>query len=275
MSDVTGMFRIIMEANGVYDFGSCPFELVKDKLLPCAAASRLPKEPKSVIAAVFPYRVEGAKGNLSMYASVPDYHPIVGRRLDGCVNALKKTFEGYDFVGFADNSPIPEVYTAAVCGLGKIGDNGLLINRIYGSWCFIGCIVTDLEIPYTVSEVEYCSHCGACAKACPGGALREEKFDKTKCLSFITQKKGELSEEERRLIKKSGCAWGCDVCQEVCPENKGCEPTRILSFVKNYKPYLDPDGEIDLEHRAYAWRGEAVIRRNLDILKKPQKKRNN
>lgn len=263
---MTGMFRIIMEANGIYEFGSCPFELIADRLLPCSAASRLPKEPKSVIAAVFPYRVEGEKGNISKYAAVPDYHAVVGRRLEGSVQALKKTFEGYDFVGFVDNSPIPEVYTAALCGLGKIGDNGLLINKIYGSWCFIGCIVTDLEIPYTVGEIERCGHCGACAKACPGGALGKESFDRKKCLSFITQKKGELSEQERKLIKKSGCAWGCDVCQDVCPENKGSAPTNIPIFIKKFRPKLDPKETIEMEGRAYAWRGEAVIRRNLEIL---------
>lgn len=260
------MFRIIMEANGIYEFGACPFELVKDRLLPCAAVSRLPGEAKSVIATVLPYRVEGEKGNISLYAAVPDYHAVLGRRLEGCVTALKKTFEGYDFVSFVDNSPLPEVYTAALCGLGKIGDNGLLINKIYGSWCFIGCIVTDLEIPYTLSEVEHCRHCGACAKACPGGALGIESFDKSKCLSFITQKKGELSQDEQELIKKSGCAWGCDICQLVCPENKSCAPTQVPVFIKRFKPKLDPKEKPEMNGRAYAWRGETVIRRNLELL---------
>ena len=263
---MTGMLKIIMSANGMNDTGVCAFEDVEQSLLPCLAKGRLPADAKSVIVALFPYKVPAEKGNLSMYAVVPDYHEIAGRMLTAASNALKMAFNEYDFVWFIDNSPIPEVYAAAKSGLGMIGDNGLLINPKYGSFCFIGCIVSNLEIPPTYhGAVQHCEHCGRCRAACPGNAL-DGTFSKEQCLSYISQKKGELSENEKFLLRQGGMVWGCDICQTVCPHNQDVPYTTIPEFLDRIKPDAKP-GELETaSDRAYMYRGRSVIERNISIL---------
>ena len=138
----------IINKNGIRDAGFCAFDLVKERLLPCRAMRRLPENAKKVILLLFPYKVRDAHPeNICRYAAVPDYHDITQKYLLNITDDLKKEFPEYKFESFADNSPIPEVSAAAAAGLGVYGENGLLINKTYGSWCFICEIVTDLEIP--------------------------------------------------------------------------------------------------------------------------------
>ena len=136
------------------------------------------------------------------------------------------------------------------------------VHPQYGSYVFIGEIVTNMPLPPTGGEVAYCEDCGACVTACHGACLPDSRDT---CVSAITQKKGELSVREIALIKQNGLIWGCDRCQEVCPHNRDvviaphpCFDSFTSCFIEN-----DPD----FKKRAYAWRGEAVIRRNIEILK--------
>lgn len=176
----------IINKNGIRDAGFCAFDLVKERLLPCRALRRLPKNAKTVILLLFPYKVRDAHPeNICRYASVPDYHDITQKYLLNITDDLKKEFPEYKFESFADNSPIPEVSAAAAAGLGVYGENGLLINKTYGSWCFICEIVTDLEIP-AENHFKKCPVCGNCKKACPRGDLEG------KCLSAVTQQKKSL-----------------------------------------------------------------------------------
>ncbi|MBQ9993361.1 MAG: epoxyqueuosine reductase [Clostridia bacterium] len=263
---MTGMLRIILSANGLNDYGVCPFSLISDKLLSCLAKGRLPDDAQSAIMVIFPYKVPVEHRNISRYAAVPDYHEIAGRMLDNAVTSLQKTFPDYKFVWFVDNSPIPEVYAAALSGLGVIGDNGLLINPKYGSYCFIGSIVTDLRIPTTVSDVGECRHCGKCIASCPGGALSAEGgFDRKRCLSDISQRKGVLSAEERALLKKGGLIWGCDTCQDVCPMNVDAADTYITPFLTRSNPYVTMNDLASATDRAYLYRGRAVVERNIHL----------
>lgn len=266
---MTGMLRIIMSAYGLEDIGVCPFSAVEDKLLPCMAKGRLPQDAQSVIVVLFPYKVPTSRGNLSRYAMVPDYHEIAGKMLDSCASALKKTFPDYEFVWFCDNSPIPEVYAAALSGLGVIGDNQLLINERFGSYCFIGTIVTTLEIPSTHPALEKpgeCLHCGRCREACPSGALTENGFDRTICLSAISQRKGALTPEEIALLRKGGLAWGCDTCQDCCPMNVDAQDTYIRPFIMRADPNVTMDTLRTATDRAYLYRGKAVVERNIKAL---------
>jgi len=266
---MTGMLRIILKASGVQDFGVRPFSDISDKLLNCMAKGRLPKDSRSVISVLFPYKVPVEQGNLSRYAAVPDYHDIAGHILSTAVSALEKAFgEDYEFVWFVDNSPIPEVYTAARCGLGVIGDNGLLINSRYGSYCFIGTIVTSLVIPSTSNgEIGECRHCGRCRQSCPSGALRAEGgFDRKVCLSDISQRKGELTENEAALLRQGGLVWGCDTCQNVCPMNVDAENTYIDAFIARANPSVRISDLNSAKDRAYLFRGRGVVERNIRVL---------
>lgn len=245
----------------IADVGFCSFETVKYHLITCAGLKRLPVNAKTVICVIFPYKIKDEHPeNISRYGAVPDYHNICGEILQKAKLKLETAFPQNQFEVFIDNSPIPEVYCASACGLGVMGKNGLLINKDYGSFVFIGEIITDLDIGATSNEPLKCLNCGKCEIVCP------VCLDKEHCLSKITQKKGELTPEEEQLIKENGSVWGCDICAEVCPMNKGTKPTYIKEFTDGYR-HRYTLGE-DMGGRPYAWRGEKVITRNANLFKR-------
>lgn len=250
-------------------WGICSFESIKENLIDCRAKNRLPQSAKTVVVACFPYLLdeETYKGsNISKYAVVTDYHEVVLNRLKKACDKLHKEFPENSFVPFADNSPIPEVRAAAFAGLGVKGMNSLLITEKYGSYVFIGEIVTDLETDCAESKIRSCIGCKKCISVCPSGALDCESFSRELCLSEITQRKGELNEKELELIKSCGCVWGCDICQDTCPMNKNAAKTDITEFLSS--PVSKVDEGYPLEGRAYEWRGRKVIERNILIHKK-------
>lgn len=242
-------------------FGVCGFSEISGGLLPCRAAARLPENSKSVICALFPYNLGEYKNRtISRYACVADYHDAVSESLERVCAELREKYAGGSFEPFVDNSPIPEVRAAALAGLGRVGENGLLINEKYGSWVFIGAIVTDIEFECTGGEVKGCLKCGLCRIACPNGSL-----DKEQCLSKITQKKGELTPAERELMKKHNTAWGCDICQEVCRMNKNAVIAPFKGFLEfPAVPFLEIEND---GMRAYNYRGRKVVARNIEIIK--------
>lgn len=248
-------------------WGVCPFEKVSGRLIDCRAKTRLPENAKSVIVACFPYflgKDAYKSSNISKYAVVTDYHGVAITRLEEACRKLREIYPDEEFSPFADNSPIPEVSAAVEAGLGVRGMNSLLITEEYGSFVFIGEIVTTLCIEPSVSAQKNCIQCGLCLKKCPANALDGISVDEAKCLSAITQKKGTLTENEIALMKECGCAWGCDVCQDVCPMNKNISVTELEEFLCN--PVAVLTNETPLEGRAYAWRGKKVTERNLAVI---------
>lgn len=137
----------------------------------------------------------------------------------------------------------------------------------YGSYVFLGTILTDQALdlpPRTRSSA--CVGCGKCLAACPGGALGENGVDLSRCLSELTQKKGDLTGEEAALVKAHPLIWGCDTCQRVCPYNTHPALSPLPEFREDLVDALD---RADLEgltnrtfrdkygDRAFAWRGPA------------------
>lgn len=222
---------------------------------------------------LFPYAgLPGeAGGNLSAYAAVPDYHTVVGDILKNAAARLKTAFPSNTFAVFCDSSPIPEVAAAVLAGLGVRGRNGLLIHKKYGSFVFIGEIVTDLSLETADAAERQCENCGKCEQSCPAGALRDGKLDASLCLSAVTQKKGALTVRETEMLRQQGCVWGCDVCQNICPHNRSLPPTPVAAFREGRRSTLSKDeaerADFEKTHadRAYLWRGRAVLLRNLGI----------
>ncbi len=251
--------------HGFDAYGVCDFAAVSERLLPCRAAARLPAGARRVLALLFPYRFpdDDPGRNLSRYACVEDYHQAGGRVLRALAEDLAILWPGRAFEPFLDNSPLPEVYAAALCGLGVVGDNGLLIHPRYGSYVFIGAIVTDAPLPPTGGAVAACPHCGACAAACPGGCLPGGERDS--CLSALSQKKGALTPEEEETLRRGGLVWGCDACQEACPLNRAAVIAPHPCFTW-YRPRMTEEDAEDLTGKAYGWRGKAVPLRNLRLL---------
>ena len=247
----------ILSAYGTLNVGFCAFDNVKEHLLDCRAKSRLPQNAKTIIMCAFPYKVkENAPKFLSRYASVPDYHTVCGNILADACEKLSQIYPNNKFEYFCDNSPIPEVHTAAMAGIGVKGDNGLLITQEYGSYVFLGEIVTDLEIACE-NKYSECSHCGKCKQKCP------VNLNKSECLSNLSQKK-QLDNSELQILKKNNILWGCDICQNVCPMNKQAKITYITEFIDGYRDEYTLDE--DSQGRPYTWRGEKVIKRNYENL---------
>lgn len=247
----------IFKQKGIKNVGFCAFDEIKDNLIECRAKIRIPQNAKTVIVCVFPYKVKDEKPlYLSRYAAVPDYHTVCGNFLKNVCMCLKEKYPQNEFEYFCDNSPIPEVYAAATAGLGVKGDNGLLITKRYGSFVFLGEIVTDLCVDCKSAYSE-CVHCGKCKSVCP------VNLNKAECLSNTSQKK-QVTDRELQLLKQYGILWGCDICQNVCPMNKNAENTYIQEFIDGYRNrYIL--GE-DTANRPYTWRGEGVIKRNYGNL---------
>lgn len=228
-------------------------------------------EPKSAVIYLLPYYA-GDGINLSNYASSLDYHLIISDISYGLEKTLREEFPDAKIKGYGDHSPINERHAALISGLGIAGDNGLIINERYGSYVFIGDILTDIE-PQLIGAAEplpirTCEKCGMCRSACPTGILCGEGSE---CLSSITQRKGELSEEEKRLMRENNTLWGCDICQRVCPHNLEPEHTPVEFFYRDRIPeltseMLDNMSDEDFKMRAFAWRKRKTVERNLEIL---------
>lgn len=252
----------------ILPMGVCSFSKLQNNLISCRALERIPEKAKSVIVVLFPYYLGDKyyeKLNISKYAVPEDYHVICGEYLKKITLSLEESYPDNNFQYFCDNSPVNEVMAGCLAGLGVRGENSLLINEKYGSFCFVGEIVTDLEIPCEDREIEYCKKCGLCKKRCINQAITTNGVEKEKCLSEITQKKGNLTESEEELIKKSGCIWGCDICQDVCPMNKNIEVSPIKEFYETAKSTYNSDVDYN-KSRAYSWRKKDVINRNLKIM---------
>ncbi len=240
--------------------------------------------PKSVICFAVPYYTQEGI-NISKYAVSHDYHNYMKSLASRLGEYLENTFAGARAFGFSDHSPVLEVPLAAKCGLGIIGENGLLITEKYSSFVFIGEVFTNIDaekIGYvSAEEIKICAKCGKCKKRCPTNFISQKDKE---CLSAITQKKGELSQMEKTLIIANNTAWGCDKCQDVCPYTKkaienNTAVTPIEFFHEKNIAFLDSKTIDEMEEnefilRAYSWRKRETIKRNLVLLEEATNEEN-
>ena len=246
-------------------------------------------------AAETPFKADGQPcgRNISVYAAARDYHLYFSEFFARVCSKLGDTFPGYIFSGSADNAPIDERHAAVSAGLGMVGDSGLLINETYGTYVFIGEILSDMPRECFYDDAEHaepfqaknasCPHCGACRAHCP---MQDNPFGIRRCLSEVTQTKQlesltrtENGEEASSVedyidyIRYYGSAWGCDRCQSVCPFNREPRITPIPFFRERLTPYLTSEQikampDDDFRERAYAWRKKATVVRNLELLER-------
>ncbi len=236
-------------------------------LIECRAVKRLPPSPRSVIVCLLGYYAGERPHNISRYAWARDYHTLANEILAPVLNGLKTAWPDNSFSLFCDSSPIREVYAAYLAGLGFIGKNGLLINPRYGSMHFIAEIVTDLKLEAAEPSTKNCGECRECLDACPGQALKKGGLCRERCRSFITQKKGTLSDWEKSQVLDGGLVWGCDKCIDACPCNKSAGKTDIAAFCKDIVSVIDESNLQSLvAERAFGYKGAAVCLRNLRII---------
>ena len=231
-------------------------------------------EGKSAIVCLFPYYVGDAEGNLSLYARSRDYHKVIKETLSPACDFIKSIYPDAECEVFADIGPEVDRHLAYDAGLGFYGKNGMLINDDFGSWFFIGYILTSLQLESDKPLEKSCLGCNKCIENCPGGALGES-FCLDKCASHISQKKGDLTDGEIAILKKSGLVFGCDMCQRVCPHNN-ITPNPMKEFTEDLIHSISLEDIEDLsnkqflskyKNRAFSWRGKNVLLRNINILK--------
>ena len=234
---------------------------------------------KSIIVCAFPYYIGNFnESNLSKYCYGEDYHIVVKDMLQQICNHLLDNIDNFEYKIFADNGPLVDRYLAYLSGIGYFGINNNIITDKYGSYVFIGYIMTNYEFTPDSPLDKTCIKCGKCVKYCPGNALLGNyEMNPKRCLSYITQKKGELETEEEAILKKHKKVFGCDICQDVCPHNKNIMTTNIDRFKNDIITKIDKD-EIDnisnkefkrrYGNRAFSWRGKNIIKRNLDLVYK-------
>lgn len=237
------------------------------------AVGECPEWVKSIIVCAFSYFSGNHAGNISRYARGTDYHVIAKQKMEKLAEILRE--DGFLAETYTDTGNLNERLLARLSGLAFCGKNHMAISPRFGSYFFVGYILTDCELLPDEENMGACLGCGKCIAACPLGALSEKDFCEERCLSYITQKKGELSAEEAEAVKKAGMIWGCDICQEVCPHNCDLEVTNIEEFTENLITELVVDKNISnkefkqlYKNRAFAWRGKQVLLRNQKIVYK-------
>lgn len=224
-------------------------------------------EIKCALVFLMPYYVDDGNGNVSLYARPRDYHAYTAELFPRLEAALTNEFGGR-FFGFADKSPIEETSAALRAGLCVRGDSYVIINEKYGSFVFIGEVLTDVPaekmgLDGTPKKAGECLYCGACRRACPMKNGRD-------CLSAVTQKKGELTDDEKAYIIENGSVWGCDICQTVCPMNQNVAETPIPFFRENRISRLDGKTleqmtDEEFMRRAFSWRKKETVARNVAL----------
>jgi epoxyqueuosine reductase len=157
---------------------------------------------------------------VAKYARGQDYHKVLSERLLKLREWMRaQSDEPFDAEIFVDKHHVQERVFARYAGVGWIGKNTCLINRQEGSWLFLAGIATSLELEIDEPGFDQCGECTLCIDACPTGALVDARvMDATKCISYLTiEVDGPIPEAQRAPIGNH--AYGCDICQDVCPWN--------------------------------------------------------
>ena len=231
------------------------------------------EEGKTIISIAFPY-LYGKNLNdgvyFSKYTQGLDYHFVIQLYLNKICEFIEKL--GGKAISFVDSNALPERYIAKLCGVGFIGKNQMLITSKYGSYVFLGEVITDLDLEESQPMVEECGNCNACLNCCPTNSIYTGGCNPNKCLSFITQKK---DIEDEWLLKLEGRIFGCDSCQRVCPKNNDVD----FSEIEEFKPLAFME-KVNLQELIFmsnsvfkekykitscGWRGKKLLQRNAVI----------
>lgn len=223
-----------------------PSRMDASELLPGAqtvivfAASYVPRPETAGI----PNPPDGPTCRIATYALGRDYHLVLRERLESMLPWLEQRFPGAAFRICVDSAPLLERAFAVECGIGFAGRNTMVIAPGIGSFFFLAEILTDALIEPDPPVPGSCGNCSRCMEACPTGAIvRPYEVDSRRCISYLTiEKRTDLTSEEKGQL--GGWAFGCDVCQDVCPYNKSpiaaaMDEFRSPSVVRHEHPLDD------------------------------------
>jgi len=234
-------------------------------------------EGKTIISIAFPYIYDldfSGGSSFSKYTLGRDYHVVTTDYMDKICKFIRGM--GGKAICTVDSNALPERYIASNSGVGFIGKNNTLITEKYGSYVFLGEIITDLIIEPDIPLERKCGNCKRCLEACPTNSIVEGKVginnNSNICLSYITQKK---NIEDSWFEKLNGRLFGCDTCQRACHYNKEIQ----FSTISEFKPYeymenIDLQVLINIDNKLFkdkykitscGWRGKNMLKRNAII----------
>lgn len=211
---------------------------------------------------------------IARYARGRDYHEVTVARLEKLADFLRR--QGAEVARtYSDAGPVPERELAQRAGLGWIGKNTMLIRPGAGSFFFIGSVLTDLALPADAPfTTDHCGSCTRCLDACPTEAILEPRvLDATRCISYLTiEHRGPIPES--LVPRLDGWAFGCDICNDVCPWNQRFaaettvpefQPRRTLhgARVDYFDRVTDAEFAAEFGDTPLARAGLAGMRRNL------------
>lgn len=203
-----------------------------------------------------------------------DYHTVLRDRLKKLETFIAEKVPGAKFKSMVDTGELVDRAVAERAGIGWSGKNCSIITPEFGSYVYLGEMVTNIPLEPDTPMEDRCGSCNKCVEICPTGALVQGgQLDAQRCIAFVTQTKGFLADEFRE--KLGNRLYGCDTCQTVCPENKGKD--------FHFHPEMEPDPEIakpqlkplltisnrdfkeKFGHVSGSWRGKKPIQRNAII----------
>lgn len=247
-------------------------------------AGKLVESAKSVITVLYNYfpeeeLPESTYYKISKYAYGKDYHYVGKEKLKQLLKKIELLTGERIARVFTDSAPLLDRANARKSGLGFIGKNTMLINRKIGSFFFIGHILIDLELTEDEETItNFCGSCTKCIQACPTQALKPFELNANKCISYLTiEYRGDKIPEEFNG-KWNRWIFGCDICQDVCPWNRGIKPHNepLFKAKENLKKMTKTDWE-NMNSTLFKelFKGTALertkfkgLKRNIDFLKK-------
>ena len=189
---------------------------------------------KSVISLLYNYypsKEQTTGPKIARYAYGKDYHDVIKDKLKDFLKWIDKEIAPVKGRVFVDSAPVMERAWAAKSGLGWIAKNTLLLNQQKGSYFFLAELIINLELAVDGPVTDHCGSCTACIDACPTDAITPYEVDGSKCISYFTIELKETEPIPEEMAGKfDNWAFGCDICQQVCPWNRFSTPHTEPAF---------------------------------------------
>jgi epoxyqueuosine reductase len=185
------------------------------------------------------------RGAISVYARHRDYHDLIKGKLKVLAGRFKAR-TGSEVKVFVDTAPLMEKPMAVAAGIGWQGKHTNVVSRAFGSWLFLGAILTEMHLPRDGAEADNCGTCRACLDICPTRAFPAPyQLDARRCISYLTiEHDGPIPHEFRKAIGNR--IFGCDDCLAVCPWNKFAQTTHEVKLAARPDLLAPPLGELAL-----------------------------
>jgi epoxyqueuosine reductase len=180
-------------------------------------------------------------GKISRYGWGRDYHKVLTKKLKALATWLNTQGEHIQTRYYVDTGPIAEKAFAQRAGIGWIGKHSNVITRDYGSWLFLGEVLTNLELEPDTPHTDHCGTCTRCLDACPTGAITQPfVVDANRCIAFHTIENKALQIPDAIATNLQNWVAGCDICQDVCPWNQRFAQETLESDFQPFPHNVDP-----------------------------------